>query len=128
MHIRLGAVAALALIVAATALAATAVAATADGFGAFWPTFQAAAARDDAKALASMIVLGPALGDDGASFARFHAGALGPKVRRCLAKTKPVRDVDPQGNLSYFAFCGEVVYVFSKTGGTWKLTDLGAND
>jgi hypothetical protein len=123
MHIRLGAVAALALIVAAPAMAAPT-----DGFGAFWPTFQAAAARDDAKALATMVVLGPALGDDGASFARFHAGALGPKVRRCLAKTEPVRDVDPQGNLNYFAFCGEIIYVFSKTGGTWKLTDLGAND
>jgi hypothetical protein len=53
---------------------------------------------------------------------------LGPKVRRCLAKAKPVRDVDLQGNLNYFAFCGEIIYVFSKTGGTWKLTDLGAND
>jgi hypothetical protein len=109
-------------------LATSAMAAPADGFAAFWPTFAAAAAKDDAKALASMIVLGPALGDTGASFARFHATNLGPKARRCLAKAKPARGVDPQGTVSYSAFCGDVIYSFSKVGSGWKLTDLGAND
>ena len=89
-----------------------------DGFGAFWASF-AAAAKDDAKALASMVVLGPGLGDAGGSFAKLHRAALGPAARRCLAKAKPVRDVDPQG---------AVIYVFTKPGGAWKLTDLGAND
>jgi hypothetical protein len=108
--------------------AAPARAAPTDGFAAFWPTFAAAAAKDDAKALASMIVLGPGLGDTGASFARFHATNLGPKARRCLAKAKPARGVDPQGTVSYSVFCGDVIYSFSKVGGGWKLTDLGAND
>jgi hypothetical protein len=106
----------------------TAMGAPADGFAVFWPSFAAAAAKDDTKALASMIVLGPALGDTGASFARFHATNLGPKARRCLAKAKPTRDVDPQGAVSYSAFCGEVIYSFSKVGGGWKLTDIGPND
>jgi hypothetical protein len=110
------------------AWAMPALAAPADGFAAFWPTFAAATAKDDAKALASMTQLGPGLGDTGGSFSRFHAASLGPRARRCLAKAKPVRDVDPQGAVSYSAFCGEVIYVFSKVGGAWKLTDLGAND
>jgi len=124
MYIRLGVVAALAI-----AIAAPAIAAPDDGFAAFWSNFQAAAAKDDAKALASMIALGPNLGEDGVSFAKFHAGELGPKVRRCLAKAKPDRDVDGLGNVNYSAFCGgEIIYGFSKTGGAWKLTDLAAND
>ena len=109
-------------------LAMPALAAPPDGFAAFWPTFAAAAAKDDRKALASMVALGPSLGDSGASFAKFHAASLGPAARRCLAKAKPVRDVDPRGAVTYSAFCGEVIYVFSKAGGGWKLTDLGAND
>jgi hypothetical protein len=109
-------------------LAVPALAAPADGFTAFWPTFAAASAKDDAKALASMVTLGPGLGDNGGSFAKFHARNLGPAARRCLAKAKPVRDVDPQGAVSYSAFCGEVIYVFSKAGGVWKLAALGAND
>ncbi|HXQ15176.1 MAG TPA: hypothetical protein VN814_11200 [Caulobacteraceae bacterium] len=123
MHIRLGVVAALAVIAAAPALAAPA-----DGFGVFWPKFVAAAAKDDKPALAAMTALGPGLGDDGASFAKFHADHLGAAARRCLVKAKPVRDVDPQGGVNYSAFCGEIIYGFSKNAGAWKLTDLGAND
>jgi hypothetical protein len=110
------------------ATAGTAMAAPPDGFAAFWPTFAAAAAKDDAKALASMVVLGSGLGDAGASFTKFRSAYLGSAARRCLAKAKPVRDVDPQGAVGYSAFCGEVIYVFSKVGGGWKLTDIGAND
>jgi hypothetical protein len=39
-----------------------------------------------------------------------------------------VRDVDPQGTLTYSAFCGQVIYIFSKTTGGWKLTELGVDD
>jgi len=120
---RFGMAVALALTAAAPALAALA-----DGFTAFWPNFVAAATKDDKAALASMTALGPGLGDDGASFAKFHADHLGAAARRCLVKAKPGRDVDPQGGVSYSVFCGEVIYGFSKTGGAWKLTDLGAND
>jgi hypothetical protein len=123
MRIRLGVTAALAVTVAAPALATPT-----DGFGLFWPKFVAAAAKDDKPALAAMTALGPGLGDDASSFAKFHSGHLGAAARRCLVKAKPVRDVDPQGGVSYSAFCGEIIYVFSKPAGAWKLTDLGAND
>jgi hypothetical protein len=78
-------------------LATSALAAPADGFAAFWPAFAAAAAKDDSKALASMTALGPGLGDNGSSFAKFHAANLGPAARRCLAKAKPAWDLDRQG-------------------------------
>jgi hypothetical protein len=110
------------------ATASPAMATPTDGFGVFWPAFQAAVAKDDAKALASMIALGPNLGDDGVSFAKFHAGELGPKVRRCLAKAKPDRDVDPKGDVHYAAYCGQVIYGFSESEGAWKLTDLSPAD
>ena len=115
-------------IIATLLLAAPALARPADGFAAFWPAFATAAANDDTKALARMTALGPGLGDYGGSFARFHAANLGLAARRCLANAKPARDVDAHGAVSYSAFCGEVIYVFSKVGGAWKLTDLGAND
>ncbi len=123
MRIQLGLTLALCLAATAPALATPT-----DGFAAFWPSFATAAAKDDSRALASMTVLGPGLGESGGSFARFHAASLKPAARRCLAKAKPVRDVDPQGAVSYSAFCGEVIYVFTKPAGAWKLTDLGAND
>jgi|HubBroStandDraft_5_1064220.scaffolds.fasta_scaffold374827_2 hypothetical protein len=110
------------------ATASPVMATPADGFGVFWPAFQAAIAKNDAKALASMVALSPNLGDDGVSFAKFHAGELGPKVRRCLGKAKPDRDVDPNGDVHYSAFCGQVIYGFSKSGGAWKLTDLSPDD
>ena len=118
----------LAALALAAAIAAPAMAAPADGFAAFWPTFAAAAAKDDTKALASMIVLGPGLGDDITTFAKAHAAFLGPKARRCLAKAKLDRQVDPEGTLSYSAYCGQVIYGFTKSGGAWKLTDLSPDD
>jgi hypothetical protein len=100
-----------------------------DGFAEFWQTFQAAATKDDRAALAGMVVLGDRL-DQGKpqTFAKFHSDALGPAARRCLAKAKPVRDVDGNGQVNYSAFCGEVIYTFYRTAGAWKLTDIGAND
>jgi hypothetical protein len=119
---------ALAMAIAAPAIAAPAPATPADGFAAFWPSFTAAAAKDDTKTLATMIVLGPGLGDDIETFAKAHAAFLGPKARRCLAKAKPDRQVDPEGTLSYSAYCGQVIYGFTKSGGAWKLTDLSPAD
>ena len=112
----------------ALALASPALANPADGFADFWSAFAAAAAKDDTKALASMVVIGPGLGDAGTSFAKLHSEYLGPAARRCLVKAKPLRDVDGQGAVTYAAFCGQIIYVFSRPDDAWKLTDLGAND
>ena len=122
------ATAAAAALAAVLAGAAPALAAG-DGFAAFWQGFQAAVAKDDRAALAGMVVLSERLDQVGPpTFGKFHNEALGPAARRCLAKAKPVRDVDGQGQVNYSAFCGEVIYTFYRTGGAWKLTDVGAND
>ena len=99
-----------------------------DGFLTFWKSFATAVGKDDTKALAGMIALGPELGDNGGSFAKFHAGDLDRKTRACLARTKPVRSVDGQGRVSYDAFCGQVIYIFEKTAAGWKMDGIGADD
>jgi hypothetical protein len=106
-----------------------ALAAGGDGFSGFWQTFQAAVAKDDKAALAGMVVLSGRLDQaEPLTFAKFHSDALGPAARKCLAKAKAVRAVDGEGQVNYSAFCGEVIYTFYRTGGAWKLTDIGVND
>ena len=108
---------------------ATALAAGGDGFAAFWQSFQAAAAKDDRAALAGMVVLSERLDQaEPLTFAKFHNDQLGPAARKCLAKAKAVRAVDGEGQVNYSAFCGETIYTFYRTGGAWKLTDVGVND
>jgi len=101
-----------------------------DGFAAFWRGFAAAVAKDDQAALATMVVLGPGLDDNDQplTFAKFHTADLKASARRCLAKAHPRPDVDGTGATTYEAFCGEVIFVFSKTGNGWKLTDLSPDD
>ena len=117
---------------AAALMAATtapAIAATGDGFATFWQAFTTALTKDDQPALAKMVVLSDRLNQaPGLTFAKFHHDYLGPKTRSCLAKQKPVRDVDGTGAVNYSAFCGELDFVFSQAGGAWKLTDIGPND
>ena len=112
----------------AAAMAAPAMAAAPDGFAAFWPTFAAAAAKDDAKALQSMTLMSAEFGDDAGSFAKLHKDLLGSAKRACLAKAKPKRDVDPQGKLSYYAFCGHEIYIFTKETGGWKFSSISPDD
>ena len=106
-----------------------ALAAPGDGFAPFWQAFTVALAKDDKAALARMVVLSPELDEASPlTFARFHADYLGPKTRQCLAKAKPVRDVDGLGKANYSAFCGELDFSFYQSGGGWKLTGIGPND
>lgn len=117
-----------AIAVAALA-AAPAIAAGGDGFAAFWRTFTAAVTKDDRAALAGMVVLSARVDEaEPLTFDRFHSDQLGPPARKCLAKARPVRAVDGNGEVNYSAFCGELIYIFYRTGGAWKLTDVGVND
>jgi hypothetical protein len=120
----------LAAIGVSLAIAAPALASGDDGFAAFWRLFSAAVAKDDTAALATMVVLGPGLddNDDPLTFAKFHAADLKAPMRRCLAAGRPVRDVDGTGAVNYMVTCRQVIYVFSKTGAGWKLTDLSPDD
>jgi len=100
-----------------------------DGFAPFWQAFSAALAKDDQAALAKMVVLSERLDQaKPLTFARFHHDHLGPAQRKCLAKARPVRDVDGAGQVSYTAFCGELTWTFYRVAGAWKMTDIGPND
>jgi hypothetical protein len=108
---------------------APAAAAAGDGFAPFWQAFAAALTKDDHAALAGMVALSDRVDQaTPLTFAKFHADYLGAKTRQCLAKDKPVRGVDGTGEVNYSAFCGELDFVFTRAGGAWKLTDIGAND
>jgi hypothetical protein len=101
-----------------------------DGFAAFWSKFAVAVAKDDRSALASMTTLGPGIDDNDTplTFAKVHALLLRPAARRCLAKAKPQSEVDGTGAVTYAVLCGQVIYVFSKTGAAWRWTDSGPDD
>jgi hypothetical protein len=47
---------------------------------------------------------------------------------RRLARAKPLRDVNGTGAVNYDVFCGQVIYVFSRTGGAWRWTDTSPDD
>ena len=115
---------------AAASLIAPAAHAADDGFMAFYKQFAAAAAADDQKTLARLTVLDPGLaGSNGPlSFAQFHASYLTPSERQCLAKAKPKYGVDGRGVAEYTAFCGKLIYVFTRTEAGWRLTDLSPDD
>jgi hypothetical protein len=114
----------LAIGVAAPALAAT------DGFAVFWKAFSAAAGKDNKAALATMVTLGPNLGDNGKAytFDQMHAAYLQPAERACLAKATPERTLDATGAPFYSTNCGDLIYIFSKSGAGWTLSDLSPND
>jgi hypothetical protein len=114
----------------ALTFAAPALAAGDDGFAAFWKLFSAAAASDDVASLQTMVALG-SISDSSSrpmTFTQVHAAYLKAPARRCLGKAHPVAGVDGYGAVTYSAFCGQLIYVFTRTGGAWKLTDLSPDD
>ena len=102
-----------------------------DGFKAFWAKFAAAVDKGDVKAMADMVKFPQRLGKTdvtAANFASRWKEVLPPRDRKCLAKTKPVADKDADGKPNYAANCNDTIYVFSKTGDQWLLSDIGPND
>ena len=100
-----------------------------DGFAAFWTQFKAAVGKSDQKAVSQMFKY-PVFYIDQREVADFPVvwkGAFKPAQRSCLARQKPVRDT-PEGKVNYSAFCGDLIYVFGKDDGGWKLTDIDEND
>jgi hypothetical protein len=115
---------------AAASLVALAAHAADDSFAAFYKHFAAAAAADDQKSLAGLTVLGPGLaGSNGPlTFAEIHKAYLTASERRCLAKAMPKGGKDGNGAPEYAAFCGQLIYVFTKTPAGWRWTDLSPDD
>jgi len=100
-----------------------------DGFSAFWTQFNAAVGKSDQNAVSQMIKYPVFYNDQrqAADFPIIWKGAFKPAQRTCLAKQKPVKDTH-EGKVSYSAFCGHLIYLFSKDDAGWKLTEFGEND
>ena len=101
-------------------------------FDAFIAKFRAALKANDAAAVAGMTKL-PYEADtsirDAAQFrAKIYAPSFTAKKRACLQRAKPVYDRDQQNNDNYFIFCGNDIFVFTRTPAGFLFTDIGVND
>ena len=101
-------------------------------FDGFIAKFRAALKANDFAAVASMTRL--PFDNDGSArdAAQFRAKAY-PRVftaknRACIQRGKAVYDRDGENNDNYFVFCGQLIFVFTKTPAGFLFTDVGAND
>jgi len=101
-------------------------------FDGFIAKFRTALKANDSAAIAGMTKL-PFMGDKANSgAAQFRAKAypqfLTAKNRACLQKKKAAYDRNGEGNDSFFIFCGESIFTFTKTPSGFLFTDVDAND
>jgi hypothetical protein len=66
---------------------------------------------------------------DAAQFrAKTYPTFLTAKNRACIQRGKAVYDRDQENHDNYFVFCGEDIFVFTKTPAGFLFTDVSAND
>jgi hypothetical protein len=101
-------------------------------FDGFFEKFRAALKANDPAAVAAMTQLpfmnDKAIGDAAQFGAKIYRTSFTPKNRTCIQRGKAVYDRDQEKNDNYFVFCGELIFVFTKTPAGFLLTDIGAND
>jgi hypothetical protein len=118
--------------VAATPKNAVASPALQKEFDGFIEKFRAALRTNDSAAVAGMTRL-PFMNDsairDAAQFrAKTYASSFTAKNRTCIQRGKAIYDRDQYKNDSYFVFCGELIFVFTKTPAGFLFTDISVND
>ena len=101
-------------------------------FDGFIGKFRAALKTNDSAAVAGMTRL-PFMADssirDAAQFrAKTYPAIFTAKHRACLQRGKAVYDRDGESNDNYFIFCGQTIFVFTKTPAGFLFTETGAND
>jgi len=101
-------------------------------FDGFIEKFRAALKANDSAAVAGMTRL-PFMNDsairDAAQFrAKTYASSFTTRNRACLQRGKAIYDRDQDKNDSYFVFCGELIFVFTKTPAGFLFTDISVND
>ncbi|WP_244941460.1 hypothetical protein [Bradyrhizobium yuanmingense] len=101
-------------------------------FDGFIEKFRAALKANDSAAVAGMTRL-PFMNDnairDAAQFgAKTYRTSFTAKNRACIQRGKAVYDRDDYKNDSYFVFCGELIFVFTKTPAGFLFTDISVND
>ena len=101
-------------------------------FAGFIEKFRAALKANNSAAVASMTRL-PFMNDDSTrDAAQFHERIykpdFTPKNRACIQGGKAIYDRDGDNNDSYSIFCGERIFVFTKTPAGFLFTDISVND
>ena len=101
-------------------------------FDAFIAKFRAALKANDSAAIAGMTRL-PFAADgsirDAAQFrAKTYPATFTAKNRACIQRGKAVYDRDQMNNDNYFIFCGQLIFVFSKTPAGVLFMEVSAND
>jgi len=101
-------------------------------FEGFITKFRAAVKANDPAAIAAMTRL-PFMAEnsvrDAAQFrAKIYAASFTAKNRTCLQRSKAIYDRDGNNNDSYGIFCGDDIFVFTKTSSGFLFTDISVND
>ena len=101
-------------------------------FDGFIAKFRAALKANDSAAVAGMTRL-PYMNDssirDAAQFReKVYKRDFTAKNRACIQRGKAVYDRDGENNDNYFIFCGEDIFVFTKTPAGFLFTEVGVND
>ena len=101
-------------------------------FDGFIGKFRAALKANDFAAVVGMTRL-PFMNDGSiGDAAQFHAKVYKPdftaKNRVCIQRGKAVYDRDGENNDNYFIFCGQLIFVFTKTPAGFLFTEIGVND
>ncbi|WBL75727.1 hypothetical protein I3J27_22105 [Bradyrhizobium xenonodulans] len=101
-------------------------------FDGFIEKFRTALKTNDSAAVAGMTRL-PFMNDsairDAAQFrAKTYGTFFTAKNRACIQRGKAFYDRDQENNDYYSVFCGQHIFVFTKTPAGFLFTDIGVND
>jgi hypothetical protein len=101
-------------------------------FDDFIAKFRAALKANDSAAVAGMTRLPFEQNDSIRDAAQFRAKAypstFTAKSRACVQSGRAVYDRDGENNDNYFIFCGQLIFVFTRTPAGFLFTEVGAND
>jgi len=101
-------------------------------FDGFIGKFRAALKGNDSASVAGMTRL-PFMNDgsirDGPQFReKVYKRDFTMKNRACIQRGKAVYDRDGENNDNFFIFCGQQIFVFTKTPAGFLFTEIGVND
>jgi hypothetical protein len=100
-------------------------------FDVFIARFRAALKANDASAVTGMtkFPFGASPSVDAAQFrAKTYRSLFNAKIRACIQRKKGVYSRDDYKNESYFIFCDDDIYVFTKTPEGFLFDSVGVND
>ena len=101
-------------------------------FAAFIEKFRAALKANDAKAVAGLTKM-PFLSHtdmyDAAAFQnKVYKKEFTAKTRACIGRSKALYDLAPDKTEYYSIFCGQEIFMFTKTPEGFLFTEIGVND